>query len=211
VALPERLIHMNTYEGEVVLDPFMGSGTTAVAAVRTGRHFIGFDTDPGYAASAMERVDSEGLHPQVQVRPGDSKGTDPLKGGWGAKDLASALLADAGFTSIVDDAKVVTGVVPTLAALDSKGRRWYFEVVGGRTTNRPGPQRIELVWKAIAKGAVVREAEPKARFAVLTIGRPASATGGKALDVVTGPKQLVAAVIDLMADDATAMLSALAR
>ena len=38
VALPERLIHMNTYEGEVVLDPFMGSGTTAVAAVRTGRH-----------------------------------------------------------------------------------------------------------------------------------------------------------------------------
>ena len=36
VALPERLIHMNTYEGELVLDPFMGSGTTAVAAVRTG-------------------------------------------------------------------------------------------------------------------------------------------------------------------------------
>lgn len=211
VALPERLIHMNTYEGEVVLDPFMGSGTTAVAAVRTGRHFIGFDTDPGYAAAAMERVAAERPHAQVQVRPGDSKGTDPFMGGWGAKDLAASLLADAGFTSIVDDAKVVTGVVPTLAAVDAKGRRWYFEVVGGRTTNRPGAQRIELVWKAIAKGAVVREAEPTARFAVLTIGRPASATGGKALDAVTGPKQPVAAVVDLVADDALAALSALAR
>jgi DNA modification methylase len=56
VALPERLIHMNTYEGELVLDPFMGSGTTAVAAVRTGRHFVGYDTDAGYAAAAMARV-----------------------------------------------------------------------------------------------------------------------------------------------------------
>ena len=211
VALPERLIHMNTYAGEVVLDPFMGSGTTAVAAVRTGRHFIGFDTDPGYAAAAMERVAQEDELPQVQVRPGDSRGTDPVEGGWGAKDLAESLLAVAGFTAIVDDAKVVTGVVPTLSALDVKGRRWYFEVVGGRTTNRPGAQRIELVWRAIAKGAVVREAEPKARFAVLTIGRPASATGGKALEAVTGPKQPVAAVVDLMADDAADVLASLAR
>jgi DNA modification methylase len=211
VALPERLIHMNTYAGEVVLDPFMGSGTTAVAAVRTGRHFIGFDTDHGYAAAAMERVAQEEQLPQVQVRPGESRDTDPVEGGWGAKDLAQSLLIDAGFTNIVDDAKVVTGVVPTLSAVDTKGRRWYFEVVGGRTTNRPGAQRIELVWRAIAKGAVVREAEPKARFAVLTIGRPASATGGKALEAVTGPKQPVAAVVDLMADDAAAVLASLAH
>jgi len=37
VALPERLIHMNTYVGDLVLDPFVGSGSTAVAAVRSGR------------------------------------------------------------------------------------------------------------------------------------------------------------------------------
>ncbi len=210
VALPERLIHMNTYEGELVLDPFMGSGTTAVAAKRTGRHFIGYDTDAGYAAAAMARVDAVEPVPQVRVGATDPRDSPPFEGGWAAKDLADALLADAGFTEIVDDAKVVTGVVPTLAAKDRHGRRWYFEVVGGRTTNRPGAQRIELLWRAIAKGSVVHEAEPKARFAVLTVGLPASAAGGKALDVVTGPKKPVAAVVDLMSPDAVAALVALA-
>lgn len=210
VALPERLIHMNTYEGELVLDPFMGSGTTAVAAKRTGRHFIGYDTDAGYAAAAMARVDAVEPVPQVRVHADDPRDTAPLEGGWAAKDLAESLLAQAGFTAIVDDAKVVTGVVPTLAAKDRHGRRWYFEVVGGRTTNRPGAQRIELLWRAIAKGSVVHEAEPKARFAVLTVGLPASAAGGKALDAVTGPKKPVAAVVDLMSADVLAALAALA-
>ena len=188
VALPERLIHMNTYAGEVVLDPFMGSGTTAVAAVRTGRHFIGFDTDPAYAAAAMARVAATEPVPQVHVGANDGRGTDPLTGGWAAKDLAEHLLAEAGFAQLRDDEKVVTGVVPTLSAVDRKGRRWFFEVVGGRTTNRPGAQRIELLWRAIAKGAVVHEAAPEARYAVLTVGVPAAAAGGKALDAVTGPR-----------------------
>ena len=131
-------------------------------------------------------------------------------GGWAAKDLAEALLADAGFSDIVDDRKVVPGVVPTLSAIDRKGRRWFFEVVGGRTTNRPGAQRIELLWRAIAKGAVVHEAEPKARFAVLTVGLPAGPTGGRALAAVTGPSKPVAAVVDLMADDAREVLAGLA-
>ena len=39
--------------------PFMGSGTTAVAAVRTGRHFVGYDTDPEYVAAATARVAAE--------------------------------------------------------------------------------------------------------------------------------------------------------
>jgi site-specific DNA-methyltransferase (adenine-specific) len=59
VALPERLIHLYTYVGDVVLDPFMGSGSTAVAAVRTGRHFVGYDTDPAYVAAATDRALAE--------------------------------------------------------------------------------------------------------------------------------------------------------
>jgi modification methylase len=56
VELPERLIHLYTYRDDVVLDPFMGSGSTAVAAVRTGRHYVGYDTDAGYVALAEERI-----------------------------------------------------------------------------------------------------------------------------------------------------------
>jgi len=130
-----------------------------------------------------------------------------MTGGWGAKDLAKSVLADAGFTDIVGDRKVLPGVVPTLSARDRRSRVWYFEVVGGRTSNGAGAQRIELVWRAIAKGAVVREAEPTARFAVLTMGRPAAPTGGRALAAVTGPKKAVAAVVDLLADDVRQVLT----
>lgn len=42
--------------GAIVLDPFMGSGTTAVAAIETGRHFIGYELSPEYCAIANERV-----------------------------------------------------------------------------------------------------------------------------------------------------------
>lgn len=59
VELPERLIGLYTYPGDLVLDPFMGVGSTAVAAVRTGRHYVGFDTDAGYVAAAEQRVIEE--------------------------------------------------------------------------------------------------------------------------------------------------------
>ncbi len=54
--LPRRLIELYTFSGEVVLDPFMGSGQTALAALKTGRRFVGYEIDPGYAALAQERI-----------------------------------------------------------------------------------------------------------------------------------------------------------
>ena len=54
--LPRRLIELYTFRGELVLDPFMGSGSTAVAAVETGRRFVGYDIDPGYLEIARTRV-----------------------------------------------------------------------------------------------------------------------------------------------------------
>ena len=57
VALPRRLIELYTYRGDLVLDPFIGSGSTAVAAIETGRHYIGFDTDQSYLDLAAERID----------------------------------------------------------------------------------------------------------------------------------------------------------
>lgn len=46
-------------EGETVLDPFMGSGTTGIACIRTGRRFIGIEKDPAHYATALERIKRE--------------------------------------------------------------------------------------------------------------------------------------------------------
>jgi site-specific DNA-methyltransferase (adenine-specific) len=56
VELPERFTRLYTYVGDVVLDPFLGSGSTAVAAVRNGRRYVGYDTDPEYVAIAEARI-----------------------------------------------------------------------------------------------------------------------------------------------------------
>ena len=56
VELPLRLIHLYSYAGDIVLDPFMGSGTTAVAARRTGRSFVGYEIDEVYVKLANERL-----------------------------------------------------------------------------------------------------------------------------------------------------------
>jgi site-specific DNA-methyltransferase (adenine-specific) len=52
----ERMVKASCPPGGVVLDPFMGSGTTAVAAVRTGRHFVGFELNPDYCAQIEQRL-----------------------------------------------------------------------------------------------------------------------------------------------------------
>lgn len=52
----ERLVENSSKEGDIVLDPFMGSGTTAVAAKSLGRHWLGFETNPDYCRVAEERL-----------------------------------------------------------------------------------------------------------------------------------------------------------
>jgi site-specific DNA-methyltransferase (adenine-specific) len=56
--LPRRLIQLYTFKGDVVLDPFCGSGTTCLAAKRLGRQYIGFDVEQDYLELAQERIDS---------------------------------------------------------------------------------------------------------------------------------------------------------
>ena len=59
MALIEYLIRTYTDEGDVVLDNCIGSGTTAVAAIRTGRHYIGFEIEPAYCEIAGRRIREE--------------------------------------------------------------------------------------------------------------------------------------------------------
>ena len=56
VELAQRVIRLYSYVDEVVLDPFLGSGTTAVAALQSGRRYVGYEIAPEYCALAEERL-----------------------------------------------------------------------------------------------------------------------------------------------------------
>lgn len=56
VELPHRLIQLYTFEGEIVLDPFMGSGSTAIAALQGNRHYLGYEIEPEYVRLAEKRI-----------------------------------------------------------------------------------------------------------------------------------------------------------
>lgn len=74
VALVEYLIRTYTDEGDIVLDNCIGSGTTAVAALRTGQHYIGFEIEPEYCEIAWLRIRKEQERENMtKSEKGDSK------------------------------------------------------------------------------------------------------------------------------------------
>ena len=137
VELPQRLIELYTYRDDLVLDPFMGSGSTAVAAVNTHRNFAGYDTDPDYVAAATERAnqalaerEQREESPELErhwwfVSPsgaGDERRgrfqARAVREGHMAKELAHELLIECGFTDIRDKRKVAAGVEINFEARD---------------------------------------------------------------------------------------------
>ena len=56
VELPYRLIQLYTFEEEVTLDPFIGSGQAAIAAIKSNRHFVGYDISEEYVKLAEKRI-----------------------------------------------------------------------------------------------------------------------------------------------------------
>jgi len=188
VALVERCIQLFTYDGDVVLDPFMGSGTTAVAAVNTGRHYIGYDTDAGYVRQARERVGS-----MVPEAPRDRRTL---------KEMARTLLDSAGYNHVDENARVAPGVTVSFRATSPDGVVKLFELGGTHTPARPGLSRIDAVWRVIAKAAVAAEAMPDVEFVVLTSG---TVRGGP-LAAVVGEGRPISAVVDVTRDDAVAGL-----
>ena len=60
VELPQRLMELYTFRGDLVVDPFCGSGSTLVAAARCGRDAVGYDLDPTYVELARARVAGRG-------------------------------------------------------------------------------------------------------------------------------------------------------
>ena len=76
VELPEQLIRLYTFEDDLVLDPFMGSGSALVAAARLGRRYVGYDLDPSYVEIARRRV-ARSLSPSVRSPVGRDPGRCP--------------------------------------------------------------------------------------------------------------------------------------
>lgn len=56
VELPYRLIQLYTFEGDVILDPFIGSGQAAIAAIKTKRHYVGYEINKDYVKLAERRI-----------------------------------------------------------------------------------------------------------------------------------------------------------
>src|SRR5580704_4791680 len=59
VELPQKLMELYTFKGDLVVDPFCGSGSTLIAAARCGRDAVGYDLDPAYVALAEQRLAEE--------------------------------------------------------------------------------------------------------------------------------------------------------
>ena len=208
VALPQRLIHLYTYAGDLVLDPFMGSGTTGVAAVRTGRHYAGYDTDADYVSAATERIDAERIDaeredaerkdaeridagPQVPsvAAAGEDVFARAAREGSSAKELARELLELAGFAR-VESAPKVSGVEMTFAGRDADGRRLVFDLCGAFTSARPGLKRPETLWRSVGRASTVRllaADDDTDAVVLLTTDLPSRASSpGRALSAAVG-------------------------
>jgi modification methylase len=76
-ALLHRIILASSEAGDVVLDPFLGSGTTAVVAKRLGRRFIGIERDEAYAKAAVARIEAAEPLDQASLKLAKNKRAEP--------------------------------------------------------------------------------------------------------------------------------------
>lgn len=218
VELPTRLIELYTYKDDVVLDPFIGSGTTAIAALRTERHFIGYDTDESYCEQARgritgeeDRLSREAALPSRPIRvdlpalPAAQVGEDlqsrAVREGRLTKELAGIMLEQCGFSDIRPDVKIGgIGIELSFLARDTAGAEWAFDVSGAFTSNRAGLRRADALWKALGKAAVLHESRgTELPLVLLTTDAPTRKSAGHAaLNAMRGPAKAVYDLIELL-------------
>jgi DNA modification methylase len=171
VELADRLIRLYTYESDLVLDPFLGSGSTVVAASRLGRRYVGYDLDPSYLQIAQERLEREGTL---------NAGLDATDG---ALKIAESSIRSAGFAIEGLGPKIAkTGVGVDFSGRDANGQLWYFKVVGAHTTHRGGMTNQGAVWDTLGRLHAIRDHLDGCPVVLLTTKAPDTGSeAGRAL------------------------------
>jgi DNA modification methylase len=196
VELPQRLIELYTYRNDLVLDPFMGSGTTAVAAIRTNRSYVGFDTDEGYVEAARERcrAERERLEADPRLYPLSSRidlssrarsddgeldfQKRAVREGQKAQEVARSVLIECGFTIVRENARTKAGVEVDFVAQDKQGGEWYVDVSGAFTSTRGGLRRTDTLWKSLGKAAALKTEAQYHPVLLLTTDLPVPGSAG---------------------------------
>lgn len=195
VELPEKLIELYTYADDLVLDPFMGSGSSLVAAARLGRRYVGYDLDPGYVELARARVEEEG----------DAVAVDTARLS-GSKDRVAEVLAAAGFAEGPGPGVRLkgSGLVVHDVVEDVTGGRWVIEIGGAFVRYRGGLTSIDAVWRTLGRAHTLRGLGE--RVLVLTSALPRHRSEFDLAVRAAGP-DAVFDIIDVFDDDALARLA----
>ena len=195
VELPLKLIDLYTYVDDLVLDPFMGSGTTLIAAGRAGRRAVGYDIDAAYVDLARDRLAAVVSRAQPGWTDPEEEGRDlpvpktqraghyqvrATREGKKAQDLARSVLEEAGFRIVAEQPSLSRlGIQFDVEAIGpADGTRWYVDVAGAFTTVRPGLQRADVLWKALGRAHILSSARERSevdrglRLLILTSNLP---------------------------------------